>query len=172
VFFEWALGRGRVVFAADSFFVSNEALLLARNPELLAWLIGPNSQVVFDEYHLGIAKTRGVVALIRSYRLHWFFAGIAFLAVLVVWKNATHFVPPFRPAAELNQAPLASEKDHTQGLISLLLRHIAIKDILKVCVAEWKKTVDRRVNIAPEKISTIDSLPEIQESSSNKGKKL
>jgi hypothetical protein len=164
VIIERAMGRGSIVFAADSFFFSNEALFLEPNSELLAWLIGSNSQIVFDEHHLGITKTKGVVALIRTYRLHWFFAGIAFLAVLVIWKNATHFVPPFKPAADGNQAHLASERDHTQGLISLLRRYIAVKDILTVCVAEWKKAVNRRDKFATEKMSKIDSLPELQQS--------
>jgi hypothetical protein len=168
VIIEKTMGRGSIVFTADSFFVSNEALLVDRNPALLAWLIGPNSQVVFDEYHLGIMKTKGVAALIRSYRLHWFFVGLAFLAALVVWKNAIHFVPPPRHAPNLNQAPLASERDHTQGLISLLRRNIAVNDILTVCVAEWKKAANRGDKIVTEKISKIESLLEVQESPSKK----
>jgi hypothetical protein len=168
VIIERTMGRGSIVFTADSFFVSNEALLVDRNPALLAWLIGPNSQIVFDEYHFGIMKTKGVAALIRTYRLHWFFMGITFLAVLVVWKNAIHFVPPPRPTPNLNQAPLVSARDYTQGLISLLRRNIAVKDILTVCVAEWKKVVDRGDKIALEKISKIESLPELLESPSKK----
>jgi hypothetical protein len=168
VIIERAMGRGSIVFTADSFFVSNEALLLDRNPALLAWLIGPNSQVVFDEYHFGIMKTKGVAALIRTYRLHWFFVGIAFLAVLMFWKNATHFIPPPRQAPNLNQAPLASERDYTQGLISLLRRNIAVKDILTVCVAEWRKAADRGDKIAPEKISKIELLLDLQKSPSKK----
>ena len=42
-------GGGSVVFASDSFFVSNEALLRDRQVDLLAWLVGPNALVVFDE---------------------------------------------------------------------------------------------------------------------------
>jgi hypothetical protein len=168
VIIERSMGRGSIVFTADSFFVSNEALLVDRNPELLAWLIGPNSQVVFDEYHFGIMKTKGVAALIRTYRLHWFFVGIAFLAVLVVWKNSAHFVPPPRHAPNLNQRPLAFERDYTQGLISLLRRNIAVKDILKVCVAEWKKAAGRDDKITSEKISKVESLLDFPESSSKK----
>ena len=168
VIVERAMGQGSIVFTADSFFVSNEALRVDRNPALLAWLIGPNSQVVFDEYHFGIMKTKGIAALIRTYRLHWFFVGIVFLAVLVVWKNATHFVPPPGPAPNSIQAPLASKRDHTQGLISLLRRNIPVKDILTVCVAEWKKSADRGEHIAPEKISKIESWLDLHESSSTK----
>jgi hypothetical protein len=168
VIIEKAAGSGSIVFTSDSFFVSNEALLLDRNPELLAWLIGPNLQVVFDEHHLGIIKNKGVAGLIRAFRLHWFFAGVAALAGLVIWKNAIHFVPP-RPETDVSQAPLATERDHTHGLISLLRRNIPVKDILTVCVAEWKMTVDKGLKTAPEIISKIESLPELQESSSKKG---
>ena len=166
VIIERSMGRGTIVFTADTFFVSNEGLRVDRNPALLAWLIGPNSQVVFDEYHFGIMKSKGVAALIRTYRLHWFFVGIAFLAILVVWKNSTHFVPPPRLAPHMNTASHAIERDYTQGLISLLRRNIAIKDILKVCLAEWKKAVDRGDKIALEKIPKIESLLDPQESSS------
>jgi hypothetical protein len=168
VIIERSMGRGSIVFTADSFFFSNEALRVDRNPDLLAWLIGPNSKVVFDEYHFGIVKTKGIAALIRNYRLHWFFVGIAFLAVLVAWKNSTHFVPPSKQTISSDQTPPAPERDYTHGLISLLRRNIAVKDVLKVCVAEWKKAVDRGEKVTPGQITKIESVVAGQESHSKK----
>jgi hypothetical protein len=51
---ERQFGKGAVVLATDSFFLSNEAMAEARHPELLVWLIGSGSTVFFDEAHLGI----------------------------------------------------------------------------------------------------------------------
>ena len=60
VVMERRFGSGSVVFASDSFFVSNEALLRDRHADLLAWLVGANRLVVFDEAHLGVVEEPGV----------------------------------------------------------------------------------------------------------------
>ena len=67
---ERRFGPGTVVLATDSYFLSNEALRKDRHADLLAWLVGPARQVVFDEAHFGIVDTSGVASLIRKYRLH------------------------------------------------------------------------------------------------------
>jgi len=56
VLIERKFGSGSLVFSADSFFVSNEALRSERHPKLLAWLGGPNTTVLFDETHLGVLR--------------------------------------------------------------------------------------------------------------------
>lgn len=168
VIIQRTLGRGSIVLTADSFFLSNEGLRTHRNPELLTWLIGPNSKVVFDEFHFGIMKTKGITALIRTYRLHWFFLGIAFLAVLVAWKNSTHFIPPPKQTLPYYETTLAAERDYTHGLISLLRRNIATKDILTVCVDEWKKAAGRAERVTPNKVMRIEAVINRQKSRSNK----
>jgi hypothetical protein len=65
---ERQVGRGTIVMASDSYFLSNEALQRDRHADLLAWLVGSGTQVVFDEAHLGIVEKPGVATLMRKYR--------------------------------------------------------------------------------------------------------
>jgi hypothetical protein len=125
------------VVATDSYFLSNEALQNDRHPDLLAWLIGPNRIVVFDEAHLGVVEQPGVAALMQRYRLHWFLAALFLLAGLFVWKNATSFAPA--RAAEASEAYIAG-RDASSGFVNLLRRNIPTRDILATCFMEWKKT--------------------------------
>jgi hypothetical protein len=135
---ERAYGPGTLVIATDSYFLSNEALLRDRHPDLLAWLIGPNRNVVFDEAHLGVSEQPGVATLIRRYRLHGVIAGLLLLAGLFVWKNAVSLVPrrPQEPGAEYVEG-----KEAAAGFVNLLRRSIPTAEILAVCFSEWKKSV-------------------------------
>lgn len=147
VIVERELGKGTVVLCADSYVLSNEAMHRNRYPELLAWLVGANSEIIFDETHFGVIGTPGIASLIRKYRLGWFAAGLVFLALLFVWKNAFSFVPP--PGDTTIEGTI-SDKDVTEGLINLLQRNIASRDILSVCFDEWKKSFTHSRKI-PEK---------------------
>ncbi|MEO5961635.1 MAG: DUF4350 domain-containing protein, partial [Opitutaceae bacterium] len=69
VLVERSRGKGSIVLAADSYFLSNEALQQNRPTALLAWIVGPNAHVVFDEAHLGMVAQPGVAALARRYGL-------------------------------------------------------------------------------------------------------
>ena len=64
VIVERSYGNGSLVLLADTFFISNEALRSERYPELLAWTVGPNTRLIFDETHLDIRKQPGVLSLI------------------------------------------------------------------------------------------------------------
>ena len=137
VVMERNFGKGSVVVASDSYFLSNEAMLKDRQAELLVWLVGANSRVVFDEAHLGIQESPGVAALMRKYRLHGLAAGLLLLAGLFIWKNSTSLVPP---VAEAQREDFVSGKDAASGFVNLLRRNIAPRDILATCFAEWKKS--------------------------------
>ena len=100
---------------------------------------GGHSNLVFDEAHFGIYKQPSVAQYIRRYRFHWFFAALAVLAFLFVWKSAAYFVPPTADNAA-NGGEVVSEKDYTQGLIALLRRNIAESQLIQVCVREWIET--------------------------------
>ena len=93
VMVERKFGAGSVVFCTDSYFLSNEAMLKERHADLLAWVIGPSSRVMFDEAHLGIVEEPGVAMLMRKYRLHGLVAGLLLLAALFIWKNSSRFAP-------------------------------------------------------------------------------
>ena len=138
VLIERHFGKGSVVMATDSYFISNEAMTRDRHADLLAWLVGANRRVVFDEAHLGIVETSGVVALMRKYRLHGLAAGLLLLTGLFIWKNASSLVPPH---AERERQGLIAGKDSAAGFVNLLRRSIAPRELLPVCFAEWKKSV-------------------------------
>ena len=138
VVIERRFGQGSVVMAGDSYFISNEAMAGDRQAGFLAWLVGANRKVVFDEAHLGIVEAPGVAELMRKYRLHGLAAGLLLLAGLFIWKNSTSLVPP---AAEAERGDFVAGKDAASGFVNLLRRSIAPRDLLATCFAEWKKSV-------------------------------
>jgi hypothetical protein len=138
VVIERQFGKGSVVFASDSYFLSNEAMRVDRQTGLLAWLIGPDRVAVFDEAHLGVTENAGIATLMRRYRLHWLIASLVLLAVLFIWKNATHLVPI---SQEERQADFVLGKEAGAGFVTLLRRSIPARDILSTCFNEWKKTM-------------------------------
>ncbi|MCP4640683.1 MAG: hypothetical protein GY851_09635 [bacterium] len=141
-------GRGSIVLCADSYFLSNEAMVNERYPALLSWLAGPNRFVVFDESHFGIQEHQGVMSLAWKYRLQGVFAGFVLLAALYVWKNATHFVPPRPDFGADDIGGWVEGKDAATGLKNLLRRTVAVGDLLRACFDEWSKTRrGSRVNV-------------------------
>ncbi len=149
VMIERPFGKGSLVLCADSFFISNEALRSERHPQLLVWLLGHNSKIIFDEAHFGIYKQPSVAVLLRHYRFHWVFLVLAVMALLFVWKNAVYFVPPCKDDVP-SGADVVSDKDYTRGLIAMLRRNIPDNEILQVCGQEWERTFkkDKRVQSA------------------------
>ena len=128
VLIERHFGKGSVVMATDSYFVSNEAMARDRHADLLAWLVGANQNAGFDEAHLGVVETSGVAMLMRKYRLHGLAAGLLLLAGLFIWKNASSLVPP---QAEQEQQGYIAGKDSAAGFVNLLRRSIAPRDLLR-----------------------------------------
>jgi len=141
VVIERPLGNGTLVFAADTYLVSNEALLRERHPTLLSWLIGPATRVTFDETHLGVAAEPGVATLLRKYRLHGLLAALCALAALFVWRQAV----PFVPAADESDAAVNHVAGRTAaaGFVNLLRRSIPSTKLPGVCLAEWEKSFTR-----------------------------
>ena len=143
VLIERRFGRGTLVLAADSYFVSNEALRKARHPELLAWLVGPNRHVLFDEAHLGVVEEPGVAALIRKYRLQGLVAGVVLVAGLFVWKHSVGFMPAHEDGDRNAAGDLVTGRDSAAGFVNLLRRSISPSDIVAVCLNEWRKSCGR-----------------------------
>ncbi|MCX7824784.1 MAG: hypothetical protein N2689_04430 [Verrucomicrobiae bacterium] len=163
VLVERPLGRGTIVFVADSYLLSNEGLRDNREPALLAWLVGPNTTLVFDETHLGVSESPGIMTLARQYRLHGLFAGLLVLAALFVWKNAASFVPPHdEEAGALRLEPTAG-KDAAAGLVNLLRRTIPPRDLALVCFEEWKKSFAHRQELAA-RLARAQSLVDAERS--------
>ena len=151
---ERQFGPGTVVLSTDSYFLSNEALSKDRHAELLAWVVGPCRKVFFDEAHLGITDNPGVATLMRNYRLHGLMAGLFLLAGLYIWKNSVSFAPPL----EAEYAANAVEgKDSATGFVNLLRRHIRTADVLKICIAEWKKSLAKS-SLASARVQRVEAV--------------
>ena len=163
VIIERTFGKGTLVLSADSYFLSNEALRNERHPELLAWLVGSNTTVIFDETHLGVMESPGVALLIRKYRLGWFVAGLMILALLFVWKNAVSFVPPHDTTLTAEER---SEKDVMAGLVNLLRQNIPSRDILPVCFEEWEKSFSHRQKELGNTLENIQATVEAEQARS------
>ncbi len=166
---ERSYGKGSILLCADSFFISNEALWSERHPQLLVWLIGGNSKIIFDETHFGIYKQPSVAQLLRHYRFHWFFAALVVLALLFIWKSASYFVPPPKDDV-LAGADVVSEKDYTQGLIALLRRNIAGSQVLQVCAREWEQTFKKNPRIRAAAFEHVKGIIETESNASRKSK--
>lgn len=166
---ERSYGKGSILLCADSFFISNEALWSERHPQLLVWLIGGNSKIIFDETHFGIYKQPSVAQLLRHYRFHWFFAALVVLALLFIWKSTSYFVPPLQND-DLAGADVVSEKDYTQGLIALLRRNIAGSQVLQVCAREWEQTFKKNPRIRAAAFEHVKGIIETESNASKKSK--
>ena len=165
VMIERSFGKGSLVLSADSFFISNEALRSERQPQLLAWLLGPNANIIFDEAHFGVYKQPSVAALVKYYRFHWAFLVLAVMALLFVWKNVAYFIPPRKDDLP-SGADVVSDKDYTRGLIAMLRRNIPGNEILQVCGQEWKRTFIKDKRFQPEAFERVREIIRTQAPSS------
>lgn len=152
---ERPMGKGSIVLSAESYFLSNEAMLKERHPELIAWLVGGKSQVIFDEYDHGVAYDPGVATLMRKYRLQWLVAGVLLLAALFVWKSSASLVPPYRDEEDGSRYSLFRGNDAAAGLANLLRRSVPAGSLFAVCYQEWKKSQKTKYAVKLDRIESI-----------------
>ncbi|HUN56046.1 MAG TPA: DUF4350 domain-containing protein [Smithella sp.] len=151
VMMERRFGRGSIVLATDSYFISNEAMLKERYPTLLTWLAGPHNKIIFDETHLGVNENPGIASLFGKYHLRGLLISIIILGILFIWKNSSSLVPA---KDDENDRPsnIDSSKDYISGFVNMLRRSIFRESLLRVCLAEWEKTANfSRKNTAPRR---------------------
>ena len=133
---ERKFGAGTIVLTADSYPLSNEGLREERDSALILQLIGPADEVVFDENHFGVVETGSVAKLMRKYHLEGAMAVLILVAGLFLWRSASSLLPSRAPSAD--QAVIG--RDSLEGMTALLRRGIAERDLVRICVEEWKKT--------------------------------
>jgi hypothetical protein len=129
--------KGTVIVTTDSYFLSNEAMARDRHSDLLAWVVGSQKIIYFDEAHFGITESVNMATLIRRYRLHWAIASFLLLAILFVWKNSSSLapIPP-----EERQPAFVFGKESGEGFVNLLRRNVSPRDLLNTCIQEWKQS--------------------------------
>jgi hypothetical protein len=151
VIIERTSGAGTVVLASDSYFVSNEAMRASRKPALLAWLAGNSRRFVFDETHHSVFEHPGVANLLRKYRLHGLIAGLLVLTAVFVWKSAASFLPRDRESE--NTEAVITGRDAYSGFTNLLRRGVRPRDLLPVCLAEWRRSSPELARRLEEKLA-------------------
>jgi hypothetical protein len=134
-------GKGSIVLFAESEDFANQSVAASDRLELIATALGPYRRIVFDEQHLGIGESGSVVGLVRRYRLTGMALGLAVLAALFLWRSASAFPPP--PSGVRTTAAVG--RTSHSGLLTLLRRHIAPRDLLAACWREWLATNRRSV---------------------------
>jgi len=160
VLIERKFGAGSVLMATDTYFVSNEAMAKERHADLLAWMIGPQRQVIFDEVHLGLMETPGISTLMRRYHLQALAVGLLVLAGLFFWKNASSLVPPY---AEEEAPQEVAGKDASAGLVTLLRRNITPGDVLRVCFEQWTKSFSQDSGHSIARVDQAQAVLEAEE---------
>ncbi|HWN96817.1 MAG TPA: DUF4350 domain-containing protein [Methylomirabilota bacterium] len=148
-------GSGSIVLATDSFFVSNEAMRQERSADLLAWLAGGASDILFDETHLGVQERPGIAQLARRYKLHGGIIALLALAALFLWKSSMSFIPR---TSESAAATAVLGRESAAGFENLLRRSIAPKDLLQASLDEWHKTARLDARCAPQRREKIRAL--------------
>ena len=148
---EKSMGKGSLVWVADSYLFSNEALSKNRRPRLIASLVGDSEFVIFDETHFGIEEEPGVALLIRRYHLTGVVLALLIVGALFVWAKSVSFIPAEQTEAE--QAQIIVGRDAGEGFVGLLKRSIPPRELLGVCIAEWKRAFGHRTD--PALLSTI-----------------
>lgn len=140
-----SLGAGTVTLASDSYFASNEALWKRPSPEFLLWLTGGKTRLIFDETIHGTVESGGVMKVIRRYRFHGFFIGLAVFIVLLAWRSASSLAPGseavergLRDEATGMNSSVTGEEAAT-GFVRLLRLNVAPKRLLRTCVETWRK---------------------------------
>lgn len=154
---ERSWGKGSIVLISDSYLLSNEAMFKDRQPGFISWLIGPSSMVVFDETHFGYRQGQGVMTLAWRYGLQGVLAALVLMAVLYVWKNAVVLVPR-RANDVMRDADVMEGRPASAGLVNLLRRSISSKEVVAVCIREWKHSFERSPKSSGDKIERIESI--------------
>jgi len=143
--------KGSVVLVSESDDFANAATAALDRLATVSTAIGPNSRVVFDEEHFGIAESGSVVGLARRFRLTGMAIGLAICAALFIWKNASGFPPPsLAPAAER-----LAGRTSASGLLTLLRRHVPPGELAAVCWREW--LAGNRSEVSPERIRRAEA---------------
>ena len=133
---ERRFGSGSIALVASCYPMSNEALAGERDTKTIAWALGENRKIIFDEHHLGLVEAGGVVTLARKYHLEGLGAVLLVLLVLFIWKNSASLLPAREETAGTEDSIAAM--DASSGLANLLRRNIPAAALMKTCLEEWE----------------------------------
>jgi hypothetical protein len=133
---ERRFGSGSIALMASCYPMSNEALAGDRDTNTIAWALGGNRKIIFDEHHLGLAESGGVVILARKYHLEGLGVVLLVLLGLFIWRNSASFLPARAEIADVEDSIAAM--DASSGLANLLRRNIPAASLMRTCLEEWE----------------------------------
>jgi hypothetical protein len=133
---ERQFGSGSIALLASCYPMSNEALAGERDTKTIAWVLGENHKIIFDERHLGLEESGGVVTLARKYHLEGLGVVLLVLLGLFIWKNSASFLPARTEIVDTEDSIAAM--DASSGLANLLRRNIPTAALMKTCLEEWE----------------------------------
>lgn len=157
VIIQRSFGTGSLTLVSDSTFLSNEALWRAPHPEFLLWLFGKRPRIIFDETHHGTRTDPGVMYLVRRYRLSGFFAGVAVLLALFVWRASSSVVPA-SSNGDGGGRDVLDRADATVGMRNFMKQNIPAKFLLAACFTEWAKSSLVRRKYADAQVTAVRDL--------------
>ena len=96
----------------SSFYLSNESLWRERNTGLFHALLAKHTRFIFDESHLGIMKSYGILDLIKRYKLIPFLISILFVVGICIWRSSTNLIPPSQVASHLHTDQNSLDRFH------------------------------------------------------------
>lgn len=153
---ERPFGTGTIVLLASCYPWSNEALAGERDTTAIAWALGSNHRIIFDEHHLGLTESGGIVTLARKYHLEPFAVVLLTMLALFIWKNSTSLLPPRLESSAEDDSVAA--KDVNSGLANLLRRNVPTKVLMKTCLDEWEGSRHGAKFYSEAKIERIRNL--------------
>jgi hypothetical protein len=131
---ERGVGPGSLVLMGAAYPLSNESIATDHETGLLLWLLGNQRGVVFDETHLGMIESAGIMTLARRYGLEGALISIVVVLLLFFWRCQYSLIPKARPnRSELTIIGSSSE----QTFLNLLQRSIPQRDLMGVCIQTW-----------------------------------
>lgn len=151
VIVERQFGRGSLVFCADNFIFTNEALATEKNASLLLWLFGNKKRIVFEETHLGLYSERNLVWLAGKYDLGPFIIVLTITVLLFLWRQLTAVsAAPPEAAGEIRSATELSG----QALTALLRTTYRVRDLPQLGLKCWLDSAAAR-HCAPNRLERI-----------------
>ncbi len=150
---EW--GKGSLVLATDSHFLSNEAIWQGHDPYFLTWLQGGNAAAIFDEAHHGIRQQVSVGRLIRDFDLHWILIALMVPALLFVIRCSSPLLPPISVSKTMRVREAG--RDQFTGFVNILKKNTP-ENLLQTCIYYWCKANQDWCDKNPDRVSEIKQI--------------
>ena len=126
VLLERKVGQGRMFICADSYFLSNEAMLLHPSAGFVCQLLGQHPTLIIDETQLGAAANTGLLAIMKRFGMLGLLVGGLMVLGLWLWRQLFPLVPIEQRLPDGDQ-PVALAGP-AGGMRRLLYGHLSVKD--------------------------------------------